>query len=39
MTGLVVVLLAVVAAELMVRQGFAPLKTLGQAAAGELVLK
>lgn len=39
MTGLIVVLLVIVGAELALRDGFAPLKTLGQAASGQLVLK
>lgn len=38
MTGVAVVLLAVLVAELMINGGFSPLKTLGQAASGELVL-
>lgn len=38
MTSIAVVLLAILVAELAINGGFSPLKTLGQAASGSLVL-
>lgn len=39
MTGVTIVLLIVVFAELAIRDGLRPLQTLGGAASGELVLR
>lgn len=39
MTGVILVLIIIVGAELAIRDGFQPIRTLGQAASGQLELR